>query len=113
MSATHTNDPLTRRLSRLIDVAHDVRDAKALDEPQMDSLILAAAILDSQERKRAIPNYAMDLLQAARRAHHFKGSEESLDLLEEVIIWFESMMPVALGGDVMTYGESMFAAGED
>ncbi|GHT94710.1 hypothetical protein AGMMS49545_16440 [Betaproteobacteria bacterium] len=112
MSANHTNAPLTRRLAQCERAAHEVYNARELDESLIGSLIIAAAILDNQNERRAIPNYAMDLLFAARREHS-DGSEASSAMLEEAIIRFERAMPVADTGDVLTYGESMFSGDEE
>jgi hypothetical protein len=102
------NQTLTRRLAHCIDVAIDVREAKALDEPQIDSLIIAAALLDQKDNQPLpVPQYAMDLLEAAKR-EFFEGSKESSAMLERAIELFEESMPIDSTGAVLTYGKSMF-----
>ncbi|GHU34845.1 hypothetical protein AGMMS50256_29080 [Betaproteobacteria bacterium] len=90
---------LIRRLSRCIDVAHDVRDAKALDESQIDSLIVAAAILNKDTPRETlfpIPARAWDLLTAAKlvcgsaEAIH---SNRAMKRLSDCIHRFETSLP--------------------
>ncbi|MDR3158744.1 MAG: hypothetical protein LBU11_06970 [Zoogloeaceae bacterium] len=85
MSAIHL---LGRRLAACVDAAHEVMNARELDDSYIGGLIVAAAVLDAAQSP-ALPDCVTDLLLAAKSVCCDRATCLKHPRLSEAIAKFE------------------------